>query len=159
MPPKPTHDRAKKQLPAASEKKRRNDRSTSISQAAFEVLEIAREQGHKKTDFASEAILAYGAEKLGDAIPASPADVLEARLDYLERIVSRMAWESMCAYNSKRAKTLRRYVAKAGHTPFARNFEELNKQREAGGKVAVDDANWITAAFAEKFGFALPEKK
>jgi len=81
--------------------------------------------------------------------------VLEARLDYLERIASKVA----CKAKPNLTKSLRQHVAQTKHSPFSRNFEELNKLREAEGKDAASDIDWIAAAFAEKFKFPVPEKK
>jgi hypothetical protein len=141
-------------------KKPRTDRNTTITRQAFEILETAKKYGHKKIDFASAAILVHGKAMLGSAVPASPEDVLEARLEYLEFTVAFKEWDAMCEDNPKRAKNLRRYVAKAKHSPFSRNFEELNnRRREAGGKGTVGRHEWIVAAFAEKFGFPMPNLK
>jgi len=124
-----------------------------------EVSENKAQHGLSREAFVAKAIRVYGQQVLGNAVPASPEDVLEARLDYLERLVSEIAWDSMCEASLGRAKTLRRCVVKTGQNPFSRNFEELKKLRVAKGEQAVDDIAWITAAFAEKFGFPYPEQE
>ena len=150
----------KKKLPqSASKGKRRQDRSTTVTQHAYDILEAAKKRGCKKIDFASEAIIAFAKVKLGDAMPASREDEVEARLDYLERIVSAMSWENMCKASLGQAKNLRRLVELAGHSPFSRNFKELNAQREAKGKATAGANDWITVAFAEKFGLPQPEQE
>lgn len=137
-------------------KKPRTDRSTPISQHAYGLLETAKNLGHKKIDFASAAITAYAREKLGSAVPLSPEALVDARLDYLERAVSEILWETMCKGKPNLAKSLKRLVAEISHCPYSRDFAKLNQLRNEKGKGAADDTEWVTVAFALKFGFTLP---
>ena len=74
MATKLTPKKAKKSLGPATEKQRK-DQSISINQHAFDILKITIEHGYKKTDFAYSE------------------DVFEVRLNYIERLLSKMAWE------------------------------------------------------------------
>ena len=159
MATKSSSQKAKKSPAAKAEKKERNDKSTNISPHALEILEAAVSKfGCTKTDFASKAIIAYGRKKLGDAVPASPEEVLEARLGYLERRMSMMEWADMCEDKPKWAENLKRYVEKTGFSPYSRNFEELNKLRKVRRKDQVGDDEWVTAAFAVEFEYDAPPK-
>ena len=152
MATKPDRKKTKEKTPVPTAKKKRKEPSVTINQEAADVLEAAKKHGRKKVDFASAAIIAYATE-LGDAMPLSPATVLEARLDYLEQYVSLMQWCDMCENDSKRAGNLKRLVGKVNHSPYSRDFKKLDKRREDKGKGSVIDTEWITAAFAEKFEF------
>lgn len=160
MATKTNPNKSNKKSSTATTKKERKDRATSINQRAYEILDAAQKKGYTKIDFASKAIAAYGKERLGDAYPRSPDDELEDRLEYLERVVSKMAWEDKCNRTPKQAKLLSEIVAEAGQSAYSRNFEELNKRlRDTGETRKVADTYWITAAFAGKFKFSTPEEK
>ena len=144
----------------------KQQRSIRLTAGAITVLEKVKakkmQHGMSQEAFVSKAIRKYGKEVLGDAFPALPdsqAEYAAERLEYLERVVSKVAWDAMCEADLGRAKNVRRRVAETAHTPFSRNFKELNKLRKAGGKDPVDDIDWTTAAFAEKFEFPLPEEE
>ena len=123
------------------------------------VKDSKKQHGLTQAAFVVAAIRKYGRKVLGDAVPASPEEVLEARLEYLERYVSQILWEAMGKRKPNMAKSLREHVAETGHSPYSRNFKELDKLRKGEEKSEVDDTDWITAAFAEEFDFPPPKQK
>jgi hypothetical protein len=143
-----------------NEKKARKDKSVPINLRTYEILEdAANKHGRAKIDIASEAIITYVTEKLGFVIPASPEEVLDARLDYLERFVARERWKKIV--ESKKspdlAPTLASMVRELQLEPPIVDMEKANAWLKEHGKGEAKAKSFKlssvkTAAYALKFG-------
>ena len=155
--------KAKKITPAPAVKKPRTDRSAPINQRAFEILEAASASGHKKTEFASAAIIAYATKKLpGYAIPASPEEKVEARLKCLERLIFGPKWQELTESKHILAGDLIAIIQELKLEPHDVNdvtkdvsIEKANawkKQYGKSGTGGFSRSHVITAVYARKLG-------
>lgn len=159
MPSQKESTSIKSKPSVAEARKERKDKSAPINEQAFEILEVAKAKGYKKINFASEAIIAYAERILGDDVPQSSEKVIKYRLKYLERIVSEIAWESLCDKDKQYAMKLWNIANDTHHHPFSRKIEKMNEIWKKKEEYPVPEKHdWITAAFAVKYKFSHPQK-